>query len=388
MEVDLSYLNARKQSYSLFPGQIVAIEGMNCSGRKLVAQRICEGAPHALAKTAVADLLKFHHSDDYQGGAPLKIVTAAGPFTSSDNLEYEPLMDLIKSVREKKPDVVILTGPFVDMRHNAVAAGQTTLLFEHENGEMGEVLVPFETFFANKISSLLEDLYRNDTSIQTQFILVPSLDDATAEWVYPQAPFTDSRQGGGTILKIPSADGIEVGTLGLHHIETSGRGERGSRRVHCVSNPCTLKINEVVIGVTSTDVLFHMSADETNANLEPGSRMGRLAQHMLQQRSYYPLFPGSSNTNLDLKRMDQWKMPCAPDLLILSSKLAPFASTVLDNSTVVVNPGLLTRATMGGTYAVLDVHPLARETLENAGGDEVELKHNIQDRTRVEIKRI
>ena len=248
-------------------------------------------------------------------------------------------------------------------------------------------MVSYEAFFANKVSGLLEELYGSDDSIQTQFVLVPSLDDATTEWVYPQAPFTDRRPGGGTNLKIPGAEGVEIGTLGLHYIETVGR-DNGPRRVHCVSNPCTLKINEIVIGVTATDALFDMSADETNANLEVGSRLARIAQHMLQQRSYYPLFPGSSKTNLDLKRMDQWKMPCAPDLLILPSKLTPFARSVLDNNTVVVNPGHLTRNTSGGTYAAMDIHPISRDTLENAGGDDVKLKHSVQDRTRVEIKRI
>jgi len=388
VDVDLSYLkNQTKQSYSLFPGQIVAVEGLNCSGRKLVAQRICEGAAMAPVESTVTELMKYHHDDSYQGGSPVQIVTASGPFTVSDNLEYEPLLDLISMVSQKKPDVVILTGPFVDMRHKAISAGQATLEFEGENGEKEEVMVSYEAFFANKIAVLLEQLYAEDESIQTQFVLVPSLDDATAEWVYPQAPFTDRRPEGGRTLNIPGAEGIQVGTLGLDGIETVGR-DSGPRRVHCVSNPCTLKINEVVVGVTATDALFHISTDETSANLEPGSRLGRIAQHMLQQRSYYPLFPASSNTNLDLKHMDQWKMPCAPDLLILPSKLTPFARTVLDNSTVVVNPGHLTRDRMGGTYATMDIHPIARETLENAGGDDVALKHGLQDRTRVEIKRI
>lgn len=388
VEVDLSYFNAQKQSYSLFPGQIVAMEGINCSGRKLVAQRICEGAPHAPVKSVVSDLMKFHHGDSFQCGAPLKLVTASGPFTCAENFDYAPLLDLISAVSQHKPDVVILTGPFVDLRHKYVAAGQTMLDFEHESGEREEIVVPFETFFANKISALLEELYESDESIQTQFVLVPSLDDATAECVYPQAPFADRQPDGSVNLEIPGGKDIEVGTMGLRHIEKVGRGEGGPRRVHCVSNPCTLKINEVVVGVTATDVLFHMSADETNANLDAGSRLGRVAQHILQQRSYYPIFPGSSDTSLDLKRMDQWKMPCAPDLLILPSKLAPFASTVLDNSTIVVNPGLLARASLGGTYAVLEVHPIARDILENAGGDDVELQHNLQDRTCVRIKRI
>lgn len=386
VEVDLSVLKQEKQSYSLFPGQIVAVEGLNSSGRKLVAHRICEGAAMAPVESTVGELMKYHHDDSFQGGSPVQILTASGPFTCSDNLDYEPLLDLLNMVKQTKPDVVILTGPFVDMEHKSHKAGQATLVFVSENGDKEEVMVSYEVYFANQVAVLLEQLYEEDDSIQTQFVLVPSLEDATAEWVYPQAPFTDRRPGG-SFLNIPGADGIQVGTLGLDRIETLGR-DGGPRRVHCVSNPCTLKINEVVVGVTATDALFHISTDETSANLEPGSRLGRIAQHMLQQRSYYPLFPAAGKTNLDLKRMDQWKMPCAPDLLILPSKLTPFARSILDNSTVVVNPGHLTRDRIGGTYAAMDIHPIARETLENAGGDDVALKHNLHDRTRVEIKRI
>jgi hypothetical protein len=186
---------------------------------------------------------------------------------------------------------------------------------------------------------------------------------------------------------IPGADGICLDTLGLDYIESAGRTDTTVRRVHCVSNPCTLKVNEVVVGITSTDVLFHMSADEANANLEPGSRLVRISQHMIQQQCYYPLFPAALGVNTDLKRMYQWSMPCKPDVFIVPSKLSTFAKTVLD-STVVVNPGHLTRDTTGGTYAIIDVHPIKRETLENAGGDNVELQHAIQERTRVEIKKI
>lgn len=188
-------------------------------------------------------------------------------------------------------------------------------------------------------------------------------------------------------MNIPGADGIEVGTLGLHHVETAGREGKGHRRVHCVSNPCTLKINELVVGVTATDSLFHVSADETNASLEPGSRLARISQHMLQQRSYYPLFPPSQNANLDMKHMDQWTMPCQPDLLIIPSKLTSFARSVLGSS-VAINPGHLSRDTTGGTFAMVEVHPMMRETLENAGGEDVLVKHNVSDRTRVEIRRI
>ena len=138
-----------------------------------------------------------------------------------------------------------------------------------------------------------------------------------------------------------------------------------------MSNPCTFKINEVVFGVTSTDILFHMSTEEIHHNLPPNTRLRRIGQHVLQQRSYYPLFPppAHSATNIDLKHIDHWKLPSRPDVLILPSKLKAMATTdLLDGSTVIVNPGCLTRATSGGTYAVMEIHPFRQEILDNEIG--------------------
>lgn len=42
---------------------------------------------------------------------------ASGPFTTTDTLEYEPLLDLMRVIAVRKPDVVVLAGPFVDANH-------------------------------------------------------------------------------------------------------------------------------------------------------------------------------------------------------------------------------------------------------------------------------
>lgn len=145
----------------------------------MVAHRICEGVPPVAPTSTVKDLLRYHHDDEFQGGKPLSLMAIAGPFTTSDNLDYQPLLDLINRISTQNPDVVILTGPFVDVEHKLVQSGQT-VLHDDESGE--DVMVPYDTFFANKIAVVLEELYAGG-DCNTQFVLVPSLEDATAEWV-------------------------------------------------------------------------------------------------------------------------------------------------------------------------------------------------------------
>lgn len=176
-----------------------------------------------------------------------------------------------------------------------------------------------------------------------------------------------------------------IGTMGLNELNAG----RKQPRVHCLSNPSTFRINEVVFGITSTDVLFHMSTEETNSNLEPGSRLRRIAQHMLQQQSYYPLFPPPTALpmNLELTRMGKFGVPCLPDVFLVPSKLSPFATPLLE-SAVVVNPGHLTKGTTGGTYAIMEIQPFKRETLEESGGDDVHLRNSVQSRINVEVRRI
>lgn len=371
------FKSEEKRDFSLFPGQIVAVEGINSSGRTMQATRLIEGVPPPSEKHKASDLLEYQYGAEKQDGKPLSIMSLCGPFTTRDNLSYDPLQDIIYKVSIDKPDVVIMCGPFVDGRQPMLKSGDLTTLDEDGN----EKKSTYEEIFLQNVSLLLEDLYASDPTIKTQFVLVPSVEDAFVDSVYPQPPFVENT--------MQQNHKHEYGDLGLHFVESAGREEEKNRsnRVHCVSNPCTLKINELTIGVTSSDVLFHISSDECNANLPPGTRMTRIAQHLIQQRSYYPLFPAATGASLDLGKADEWEMPCQPDILIVPSKLASFAKPVLDR-TIVVNPGELTKNTTGGTYATIDVHPIKRETLEDAVEADMEMFSGIQDRVRVDIKRI
>lgn len=62
--------------------------------------------------------------------------------------------------------------------------------------------------------------------------------------------------------------------------------------------PCAhffhLRVNEVLFGACSNDVLFSLTSDEVSQNIE-GNRLARLAGHLLQQQSFSPQFPVPQN---------------------------------------------------------------------------------------------
>lgn len=189
---------------------------------------------------------------------------------------------------------------------------------------------------------------------------------------YPQPPFHDSSPNPTKINLAGAPDDVKFGEMGL----------RDMKRVHCLSNPATFSVNEVVIGITSTDVLFHLSAQETNANLPPGSRLTRLAQHLLQQKSYYPLFPAP----IPLDFRQDWSMPDhRPDVLILPSRLKALASPLLKDSTLVINPGRLVKGLSGGSFAKMTIAPMPR--MEDTARD-VRLLHQVVERCRVQVQKI
>ena len=94
----------------LFPGQIVAAEVANPTGKRLIASKIYSDGSGAKAPN------KFRISDKEE----LQVVIASGPYTTSDNLSYDPLDDLCAYVEKHKPHLVILCGPFVDAKHNMI----------------------------------------------------------------------------------------------------------------------------------------------------------------------------------------------------------------------------------------------------------------------------
>ena len=168
------------KNFSLFPGQIVGVKGINSSGRKMIAEEIVEGIDTKTFSSC---------EDDFNTGVDIKvtetgikIVSVVGPYTSGQDLKYEPLMDLLNFVMQEQPSVVIMMGPFVDMRQELVKNEDELILeYELEDEKVMKKHVSYETFFASMISQELEALYTEFPDMNTKFVLVPSLDDAISE---------------------------------------------------------------------------------------------------------------------------------------------------------------------------------------------------------------
>ena len=108
---------SRAGEFSLFPGQVVLAEASNPAGSRLIATRFLSDASPPLPSNP--DRIS-------SGGPPLSVLAAAGPYTTSDNLGYEPLRDLLRYLLAHRPHLAILAGPFVDVRHDLISGGTGT----------------------------------------------------------------------------------------------------------------------------------------------------------------------------------------------------------------------------------------------------------------------
>ena len=172
----------------------------------------------------------FHSHPSYYSrfvtGKPLSVVIASGPFTTSENLDYAPFEDLLSEIVMMKPDVVILTGPFVDITQPILQSGEVEVFSEEE----GLHQASYEMVFIEKINrDGLGKLYNTDDRLAAHIVLVPSLLDAHHEFVFPQPPFgdrdrvtTSSYKEDFGILNLPNSVGA-------------------NKRVHCMPNPCMFR---------------------------------------------------------------------------------------------------------------------------------------------------
>jgi len=277
VELDVSQI----QDVGLFTGQVVAVEGVNPTGKQFLASKI-----HTAVPPPAADPPSLKQE--------VTLLAACGPFTTSEDLQYTPLRDLLAEVTRLKPHLLLLMGPFIDAR-----------VVENELAETYQQLW-------ERLLQLIRDSVEGS---HTRVLLLPSTGDLHAEPVVPTPPFSAAP---GPFTMLP--------------------------------NPCCLDAGGLVIGATSTDVLMHLSQQDIKL---PGSgssdRLARLAGYLLDQQSFYPLYPPEESVGLDFQHWRRHcQLPVRPHLLLTPSDFKGFVKEV--SGCVVVNPSRLARGLVGGTY--------------------------------------
>jgi DNA polymerase alpha subunit B len=304
------------KSWGFFPGQIVALKGTNATGNEFVVSEVLEMPllPNAASST---DALRRHKNkmnggdedvmmdDDAADPVPLNIIYAAGPYTADDNLDFEPLHALCSQAADTYADALVLTGPFIDIDHPLIAMGDFDLPDEAiPDPDTATMSTVFKYLFAPAINRLAT------SNPHVTIILVPSVRDVIDKHVsWPQ-------------------DTIPRKELGL------------PKAARIVSNPMTLSVNEVVLGLSSQDVLYELRSDEL-AKGSTGDMMSRLCRYLVEQRHYYPIYPPTDRSRLprtgtegglatggmlDLSYVKLGEMVnVRPDVMLIPSALPPFA---------------------------------------------------------------
>ncbi|KAH6641964.1 DNA polymerase alpha 70 kDa subunit [Boeremia exigua] len=377
-------------SYNFFPGQIVALRGVNANGDVFVVSEILSlpllnpPATNPEELDAVSTRYLDTPNSDPDNARPLTMMVAAGPYTTDQNLDFAPLHTFLDNAATAYADTIILLGPFLDAEHPQIRTGdfdappnahpdQATLtdLFRHH------ISTPIQAFAA-----------RNPTC---NIILVPSLRDAHHHAAaFPQDKFTKRD--------------LALGAAG--------------KMVQCVTNPMTLSMNEITVGMSSVDIFSMLRQEEISGGSARGTNFyERGARSVLEQRSFLPVFPPLARskyikpvdvpaklvagqegedvdepspflpigTPLDVSYLKLGEMlNVRPDILITPSALQGTVKVV--ESVIVINPGTLAKRRAAGTYARIVVQPARVTDEERQRG--VAVAHKLWERSRVDIVRI
>ena len=383
--------------FDFFPGKLVALRGTNASGEYFKATEILEIPLLGHAASSIPDLDEIHKrlaatsSNSEEPARPLNILASAGPYTSDDNLDFEPLHALCERAINTKADALILAGPFLDVEHPMVAAGDFPPL--SSSLSIAPDTATLKDVFRNLISVPLHHLSQSLPA--ATIVLVPSVHDAVSKHVsWPQ-------------------DRMARKELGV------------PKQCMILTNPVTFSLNEIVIAISTNDILYELKREQCVGGLQRDitqNPLARLSRHMIEQRHFFPLFPPTPRENrpkpsavehFDHGTSDDEKNPKAtgamldtsylalgewqnvrPDILITPSSLPQFANVV--DSVLVVNPGTLSKKKGPGTFAQFYINPaeISEENRKEQRRREEEglsakmVAHGIFQRAKVDVVKI
>jgi DNA polymerase alpha subunit B len=236
-------------SFSIFPGAVFGLQGVNNNGKEFRVSKLLQPSLPEKMSTSVQELFEYNHGERKMGSKSVSVVIASGPYTLDESLAYEPFKNLMDEVETKRPDLLILMGPFVD-----------------ENAAIIEEGLTFETVFSHTMGTRLLSYLRSN--IHAQIVMIPSADDLLTEsMVFPQPPLSYS-------IFNP-----------LFAMNKTKESKKLLERIIMMPNPCVFSVNEMVFAATSRDVVFDIATEEISRRPESDDRVEGLVKHMLRQRT-------------------------------------------------------------------------------------------------------
>ncbi|KKY13925.1 putative dna polymerase alpha primase associated subunit [Diplodia seriata] len=332
-----------------------------------------------LANARLASTGDMDVDESETGTRPLGIMVASGPYTPGHVLDFAAFHALMETALESRPDVLVLNGPFLDIEHPSVINGDFEI---PDNAIPNPDKATLKDVFRYHISRPINQLTAQHPSIT--IIIQLSVRDAIAKHVsYPQ-------------------DRLKRQEVSL------------PRQATIVTNPVTISINEMVVGITSLDILDMLRREEcVSEKAKMTNAMVRWGASLISQRSFCPVFPPTAREvfpkieadrdgatagegegeddridvlpvgamlDTSFVKLTEW-LNVRPDVLITPSALTPFAKVI--NSVLVLNPGTLSKKRGPGTFARMTVLPATVTDEEREQNDIV--PHKFFERSRVDI---
>lgn len=361
VHLDLTDIN----EISLFCGQIVAIKGKNASGDSF---KVSEVLPLPYPNSPVSSQQELQKCHDTLDGKPLKTLVTSGPYFPDGSFDLHFLEQFVERVNsEVKPHVLIMFGPFIDVTHPLIAKG-TIPHFQNLKNQPNTLDEIFTRVMVPVLRSIKQDI---------QVILIPSTRDAISKHAsYPQDSFNRKS------LQLP-------------------------KNFKCFVNPATFQLNEVFFGCSNVDTYKDMKEMTKGGHTSMRNRFDRVSEHILQQRRFYPVFPGgikkrllpSSNgaqkvyehiSGADLEvpylGLTEFVGNFTPDIIIIPSEMHHFAR--VGQNVIMINPGrFVGPGDKRGTYAEISISSPSPDDgkLTKVEGGEPAFLHNVWKRARIDI---
>lgn len=356
---------------SLFCGQIIALKGKNANGDYFLVDELLDIPYPDSPLSTSEELIEYGES---MSNSSTKVIVTSGPYMPDNSFDLTYLSNFVYRINNDiKPHVLIMSGPFIDVTNPMVLNGTIPNLnnIKVQPRTLNELFTKLITPILKKINPLIE------------VILIPSTRDAISNHAsYPQASF-DRKS-----LQLP-------------------------RNFKCFTNPSTFQVNEAFIGCSNVDIFKDMKEITKGGKTSMRNRFDRISEHILQQRRYYPQFPGAikkitlqnpnskdpkgrdskiykhisgADLEVDYLGLTEFVGNISPDIIIIPSEMHPFARVV--KNVVFINPSKFIKPKgSNGTYIQMSLEcPNVYDgRLTEVTGDEKLYLHNIWKRSRIDV---